>query len=311
MFDTHHYLNDNSSTYTNKIQKKKNRNINIDKIAACYADNITITDEDKHYLTQILPKLLIVSAGSCSRKPNYDSNKCGIPIYQYLVCDEFYIIDNVFYDRIDQQCHYRYHTESTYNTDCHCYDFTFLIMYLYQSNFTEKSNIEWILILEDDTKLCPDLSQFIYDIINNNFNVTKDQPINIVFIGMGMTGILIRVSYLSKFSNLVTISARQVLERRYNYFAKLDAFGIDAEIWKNALYPTPNLSISGMYFSLYSFLWHPSYIKSKSLSAHKYYVDFDCGKKLDTGPLRIYNHTLLKGRQFLNPYNKSHVHKFD
>ena len=73
-------------------------NFNETKLRDCFADN-KLTRNDINYLQEILPNLLIVSAGSCARKPNYETDRCDIPIIQYIVCENYSMIENISYDR--------------------------------------------------------------------------------------------------------------------------------------------------------------------------------------------------------------------
>ncbi len=217
-------------------------------------------------------ELIIFSQTSSKRYAVINSSNCNFFIDSIYMSSKFYNVNN---EIIKRNC-------EKYNHICQAEDWIMDLSYLFFKNKRTK----FFLILEDDVKLCPYLFEFAY-------NVTKlDEtlPINLVFLGSGSTGFLIKRNFIPilissingrnqiKFGPLshnftVNPSIYPAYIKNYlTFINKTTGFSLDLFInlkQKNGL-------INGIFASSKSIIFHPRTTSSISIMNHKYSRNSEC-----------------------------------
>eukprot|EP01084_Bolivina_argentea_P142426 250215_1 len=199
------------------------------------------------------------------REPIIDQFKCGFPITSLKINDTTYYIDGTFYARN--------HNKSTCLTPHHCQylDFHFILQHIANIINTHSNAVQWILMLEDDIKLCPFAIDAILSIIND-----KIPGIKLFYMGWGMTAILIKVDFIEAVLKVLDtyMSIQKPLFDQHHWTA-----GIDKFLWKWLKQTLGNKYMYNMTSSIVSLTWHPK-SRHQSTVGHQYKKQLKCHSRL-------------------------------
>ncbi len=123
---------------------------------------------------------------------------------------------------------------------------------------------KWVLILEDDVKLC---SNAVIAILN----IMRNDTLNWVYLGEGTTGTLVRITFIPIVLKILQLYPEHRLNTlKRNWVQPLDRYII---MWINR-----RKWGTGVVASEQNLLWHPGKIHETSTFGHDYRSDFICGK---------------------------------
>ena len=187
-----------------QCDEKNHYYINSSKWSNCFKiDNYIIHQKyDLKYLDILINDFicrdkLVIYALSYMRLPIFQQHQCGIPMISVQVSQQYYFISDenkfIFRNHSRQKPYYK---EQCLNDKeiCLYRDIHFLYKLIYgkyANSAAIHSKMEWVLILEDDILLCGYSMELIYNIITQN-----DHGINVLYLGHGATGILVRFSFI-------------------------------------------------------------------------------------------------------------------
>eukprot|EP01084_Bolivina_argentea_P262694 444333_1 len=213
----------------------------------------------KQYLSTNKLKIFIPTY---MRMPNLYEYKCGLPMTSFHISDNYYYIENEFYMRNFDRM------PCTKTEFCLPFDWIFLWKYIikhYQSN-----GLQWLLFLEDDISLCPNILNAIFYYMNDTLN-TKYKFISL---SSGFTATLINIDLLQTMIDII-----------YNFPYKM-ARKYKRSRHKKWTCPVIYLheKLNDLHLRLKvnkSLIYHPSKIETPSTMNHSWAGTTYCGKDLN------------------------------
>ncbi len=196
------------------------------------------------------------------RMPNIYESKCEFPISLLQINEDYYYINNQFYPRKFNR------TLCTLpNKKEFCLPFDWLFFWKYINNSNDIT--EWILFLEDDITLCPNIFQTIFSYIDN-YNI--NHQCMFIKLGVGWSGNLVNSKLLPimirKISNYPIKMAHNWKKSGFNWWKSPDIW-LENKLFKN------KLCINNK-----SVIYHPSTKETKSSLNHIWEKPFICNKSL-------------------------------
>eukprot|EP01084_Bolivina_argentea_P320543 556191_1 len=130
-------------------------------------------------------------------------------------------------------------------------------LWAYQYISQNYPNHKYVLFLEDDISFCPYIFKLIYDLsLHSDFNTNS---MNLIWLGQGKTGLMIRIAYLSEIINYF----------KTNYNISLHNYQPTDQIDVETMFLQTN-DINTSHITAQNFIFHPNSVHSKSLSQHHY-----------------------------------------
>ncbi len=252
--NNHKFYIENTKCYNYDIEtlhqmKKMMKILNI-------SDINSLIKHDLKFLNKLIKekKLEIFSQAMEGRFPKMNQDKCNFPISSIVVTKKFYVTDN---NLVERNC-------SGFDNFCQVFDWRYHLSYLYKKF---RNNRQYILILEDDTQLCPYIFEYIYNIslLNNN---SLGVNINLVFLGKGGTGYLIKTSFIPNLiywigfddypnTSLINLSADFFDKRKKyypNFFSFYNDLGQAIDYFTNT--NQKDSLLTGIYGASLNLIWH-------------------------------------------------------
>ena len=152
------------------------------------------------YSTKALHDLVTVShvpmfvLATAMRPPKLSSEVCSLPFITMVTADHNYTVDGNVYDRDTQNCWDPNVQERPFNMLCQRYDFAWQLDFA--KTHAESVGSEWILLFEDDVSFCPGLFEYVGRMMHR-------EDTNIVFLSRGQLGMLVRVSFIERYIQLI------------------------------------------------------------------------------------------------------------